>query len=63
MSPISITVEGISQLVNSVKLSTSCGVDNIHSKVLKTHPLRPVIFYVTFSTIFIHWSDSHRLEN
>uniref|UniRef100_A0A6G5ABZ4 Putative endonuclease/reverse transcriptase n=1 Tax=Rhipicephalus microplus TaxID=6941 RepID=A0A6G5ABZ4_RHIMP len=35
MSPIIVTVEGISKLIHGLKLSTSCGVDNINSKVLK----------------------------
>lgn len=35
ISPISATVEGISELIHGLKVSTSCGVDNINSKVFK----------------------------
>lgn len=35
MSPISVTAEGICKLIHGLKVSTSCGVDNINSKVLR----------------------------
>lgn len=35
MEPIEITAEGIALLVNNLKLSTSAGIDDINSKILK----------------------------
>lgn len=35
MTPIEISIDGIITLVNNLKLSNSCGVDGINSKVLK----------------------------
>lgn len=35
MEPIDITADGITSLINNLKLSTSSGIDNINSKILK----------------------------
>lgn len=35
MSPIEVTVEGVARLINNLKLTASCGVDDINSKILK----------------------------
>lgn len=35
MEPITITVEGIVSLISNLKISTSAGIDNINSKILK----------------------------
>lgn len=35
MEPITVTVGGIGSLINNLKLSTSAGIDNINSKILK----------------------------
>lgn len=49
MSPISISVDGISKLIRDSKVSTSCGVDNINSKILKnTSAMSSQILYHIF---------------
>lgn len=50
MQPISLTVEGIEALISNQKLSTSAGVDNINSKLLKnTKSISSVILYHIFT--------------
>lgn len=50
MQPISITVEGIEALISNQKLSTSAGVDNINSKLLKnTKSISSMILYHIFT--------------
>uniref|UniRef100_A0A6G5AA41 Putative tick transposon n=1 Tax=Rhipicephalus microplus TaxID=6941 RepID=A0A6G5AA41_RHIMP len=50
MAPVVLSVGGISSLIDKIKLSTSAGVDNINSKLLKnTKEIIAMYFLMMFS--------------